>query len=415
MVPRDLETVGTQDILVQSGMEKVVDSTVNQYRPLMTPLISAAREIERSFTGTTKIRSYVSLRGGSSMTRLGLLAGDIDVSLRLHISTKRMLKSEDQSHSFLIKTLNKYLGRLIKKISTNNAYPRGYLNVSDRRYYWDQKNIGNVDSDRYRAQGYSPLADLNLSTINAYVATVIVILSTSHYMRYMDIPVHICTLESRDAVVTMQNIMGYAFGHVFFDKSSAYIAVRSDRIVREQLIDTATPNDYLTLLKKERDHFAGIGEHVTALRRCALVAAYTGNDATLSELQALFSNPEINGLHLVNRMKNIGRLLHNGLVPLSEVIGARDNICLDILRHADNLKLSGIHNRSHGLYRLVEKIQSLSLNTDSDWTRLFSITQKALAEKEELIRNTLRNTDSGDLQRVSDILTRSTSNVHIPK
>ena len=315
----------------------------------------------------------------------------------------------------MTKIFSRYLGRITNRLAPNTIYPRGYLNISGRRFYWDKEDIGGGHPHRYRTQGFPLLDDLNLSTINASVANIVIILSTLHHMRYMDIPVRVCTLESKDAVVTMQNMMGYTFGHVYFDKTSAYIAQRSDRIVREQTASDATPNDYLTLLKNERDYFAGLGEHVTALRRCALVAAFTSDDSTLHELQVIFSNPAIRGRHLGKRIENVGRLLHSGLVPISEVIATRDEICLNILHHADTLKVIGIHNESRDLYRLVEKVQTLNWSYKLNWSNLLAITRRALTEKEERIRNSLRNTDSDELRHVSEILSRSTPSVRIPK
>ena len=109
MTTRDLVALSDHQLFGQRGMEHISDSTAAYYRAIMAPLISAARDVERTFSGTTKVRSFLSLRGGSAMTSLGLPASDIDISLRLQISTTKALKSEELSRIFLTRIFSRYL------------------------------------------------------------------------------------------------------------------------------------------------------------------------------------------------------------------------------------------------------------------------------------------------------------------
>ena len=395
--------LGPDDLLAVTGMELLSNSSANSYRRFLTPIITAAREVDKTFSGATRIRTSISLRGGSSMTRFGLPANDIDVSMRLQVSTSKRLKSEDLTKVFMATVFSRYLIRVIKRIRINKEFSRGYLHTDAGRFYWNTDNIG----DPWRESAGLPLLDdLNLSSLKISVANIVVILPAFFHMRYIDLPVRITALESRDSVGTMQPTMAFSFGHVYFDKASARFSRRSERIVQENLVHSGSGQDYLSLVQDECDSFARRGAYVTALRRCALLAAYTRNKKLICELRQLFSQPAVCARHLGKRLANVGKLLNFGIVGVSEALTARELICCDISAWSCALDSAGELGEANELRSLVESISALDWRNGFSWPVLLTITGEMKVGVEHRLRSTLHRSECRILFRVGELLGR---------
>ena len=291
-----IQQLGTSNLYTWVGFRLLLDEGVEEYRPLMEYLANAASIAENQTRTTGQIRVFISLRGGTAMSRLGLPSSDIDIGLRISIHTEKKIQSEQQKHRIIAQSVSSFMQAFLTELDRSSRtrvvmLEVRQLNNAQFKPIAALRKIG--DSRDHGASLFNnhQLID-NMSRTWPGVA-ISLIATEKNKLRFLDVQCYISSFHSASQTSPCFR-MSNPLGHVFFSRSHATMAKHYEHAAMCQL---AKNRDWTSFFLSHLYHdFAGspdLGSVRTRIRRIALYHALAGHHHHVEQLRLFLSSPAI--------------------------------------------------------------------------------------------------------------------------